>query len=257
MRLIAPLVVGLVVVAMASEAFARSRCGGRNRVRGIDVSKWQGAVDWKRVARAGVRFAFIRVSDGTNPTDPTFATNWQKARAARITRGAYQYFRPDQDPIEQADRLIAQMGPLRRGDLPPVLDLETSGGKTKRQVVARVRKWIKRVKSATGVDPIIYTNAKSWIEIAGNNRSWRRSPLWVAHFGVRCPMTPTAWRRWTFHQHSETGQVGGIRGAVDLNDFNGTRAQLRRLTVKSERKARARYRAWKRKRARERRRARR
>jgi lysozyme len=234
----------VLIAGLADDARARARCGGKARVRGIDVSKWQGAVDWRRVARSGVRFAFIRVSDGTDNVDPNFAANWRGARRARITRGAYQFFRPDQDPIAQADLLIKKMGPLRRGDLPPVLDLETSGGLTPRQVVARVRRWVRRVKLATGVDPIIYSNARSWIEVTGDSRRWRRSPLWVAHYEVRCPAMPRAWRRWAFHQHTDRGEVAGIDGPVDLNHFNGTRSRLSRLTIRSDRTARLHHQSW-------------
>ena len=253
------LLVGALVAALGAivpEAEARTRCGGQKRVRGIDVSKWQGAVNWRAVARTGVRFAFIRVSDGVDYPDPHFAANWRAARRARIIRGAYQYFRPDQDPIAQADLLLKRMGPLREGDLPPVLDLETSGGLSQRAVLRKVKRWIDRVKRATGVTPIIYSNAKGWREITGDTRRWRRARLWVAHYHVRCPDTPRAWRRWTFHQFTDSGSVGGIAGPVDLNDFNGTLRQLRRLTLRDERSSRRKHREWKRRRAREQRTAR-
>lgn len=254
---LAALLASALLAGTADDALARSRCGGKARVRGIDVSKWQGAIHWGKVKRSGVRFAFIRVSDGLDNPDPTFSANWRAARRVAVTRGAYQYFRPDQDPVQQADLLIKRMGPLRRGDLPPVLDLETSGGLSERQVIARVNKWIARVKLATGVRPIIYSNAKSWREITGDTRRWRRSPLWVAHFDVRCPDTPRAWRRWSFHQHSDAGTVPGIDHPVDLNHFNGGHRALRRLTVRDERRARRHHRRWKRTRERERRTARR
>ena len=72
-------------------------------LEGIDVSAYQGAIDWRAVARAGKKFAFIRVSDGAAYTDPRFASNWAGARAAGLTRGAYQFFRPTESPLAQAD----------------------------------------------------------------------------------------------------------------------------------------------------------
>ena len=238
-------IIGAALLAsVGADAWARGRCHGKTRLRGIDVSKWQGTIRWRQVARAGVEFAFIRVSDGVDNPDPMFKANWRGARNAGITRGAYQYFRPDQDPIAQADLLLASMGPLRRGDLPPVLDVETSGGLAPGQLVARIRRWIDRVRSATGVEPILYTNARSWIELTGDHRRWRRSPLWIAHYEVACPTMPRAWRRWTFHQHSDRGEVAGIDGPVDLNRFNGGRRALQRLTIQSERRARRRHLAW-------------
>src|SRR5688500_6885931 len=109
----AALLLGLVASALAAEPTARAgepgraRCPARTIVRGIVVSKWQGQVDWRAVRAAGLRFAFVRVCDGTTILDPTFAQTWPAARAAGVMRGAYQYFRPEEDPIEQADLLLA------------------------------------------------------------------------------------------------------------------------------------------------------
>src|SRR3990167_6981484 len=95
---------------------------------GIDVSHWQSGINWSSVAQGGVRFAFIRVSDGATTEDSRFAANWPGARAAGVFRGPYQYFRPAQDPIDQANLLISMVesaGGLETDDLPAVLDIGT------------------------------------------------------------------------------------------------------------------------------------
>jgi lysozyme len=222
---------------VSGDTGSRARCPGRATVRGIDVSKWQGEVNWSKVRAAGVRFAFVRVSDGTTVLDPTFARNWQAARAAGVLRGAYQYFRPEEDPVEQADLLLATMGALRAGDLPPALDLEVSGDVEPRELVRRVGRWVDRVRKATGVKPIVYTSALHWATLAGNSRRFRSHALWVAHHDVDCPITPSSWGRWTFHQHSKQAVISGIAGAVDENRFRGSLKALRRLTVRSDRSA--------------------
>jgi len=229
---------------VSADTGSRSRCPGRAAVRGIDVSKWQGEVNWRAVRAAGVRFAFVRVSDGTTVLDPTFARNWQAARAAGVLRGAYQYFRPEEDPVEQADLLLSSMGALRAGDLPPALDLEVSGDVEPREVVRRVGRWIDRVRTATGVKPIIYTSALHWATLAGNSRRFRSHALWVAHHDVKCPVTPSGWRGWTFHQHSRQAVISGVAGPVDENRFRGTLRALRRLTVRSDRAAARRWARW-------------
>ena len=216
-----------------AEADWRPRCAGRSTVRGIDVSKWQGTVDWKAVRAAGVRFAFVRVSDGTTVLDPSFAREWQAAREAGVMRGAYQYFRPEEDPVEQADLLLATMGALRAGDLPPALDLELSGEVEPRELVRRVARWVARVRRATGVKPIVYTSAQNWVALAGNSRRFRSHALWVAHHDAECPNTPSGWRRWTFHQRSKQAAIAGIAGPVDENQFRGSLRALRRMTVRS------------------------
>src|SRR5262245_38740109 len=99
-------------------------CGGGRYLAGIDVSSYQGEVDWKQVKRAGIVFAFARVSDGLEVVDARFRENFTAMRRARVRRGAYQYFRASADPKAQADlflKALRGMGPL---DLPPVLDVE-------------------------------------------------------------------------------------------------------------------------------------
>jgi len=230
--------VALVVMPSArAETQWRQRCPGRATVRGIDVSKWQGEVNWKAVRRAGVRFAYVRVSDGTTVLDPTFTRNWREARRVGVLRGAYQYFRPEEDPIEQADLLLATMGAPRAGDLPPALDVEVSGDVAPRELVRRVSRWVARVRRATGVKPIVYTSARDWIALAGNSRRFSSHGLWIAHHDADCPTIPTGWRAWTFHQHSKRGTIAGITGPVDENRYRGTLRSLRRMGVKSERTA--------------------
>ena len=188
-------------------------------VRGIDVSYFQESISWKQVRRSGVQFAFIRVSDGTTVADPKFAYNWTAARRVGILRGAYQYFRPEESAIAQADLLIAA---LRRdpGELPPVIDIETDGGKSPAQVAARVAAWVERVRAQLRVEPIIYTGPEFWRDRAGGaDRS--SQPLWVAHYTAGCPTVPPPWTRWTFWQHTDRGTVPGIEGTVDLNVFDG------------------------------------
>src|SRR5262245_49864735 len=82
---------------------------------GIDVSYYQGDISWARVRRAGVQFAFIRISDGATILDSQFATNWSGARGANVLRGAYQFFRPEEDPIAQANVLVNALRARGRG----------------------------------------------------------------------------------------------------------------------------------------------
>src|SRR4051812_37774275 len=95
---------------------------------GIDVSYYQDTIDWQRVRRAGIQFAFIRLSDGATLRDSMFATNWAESKRAGVVRGAYQYFRPDQSIAAQADLMIAAMRDRGPDDLPPVIDIEVDGG---------------------------------------------------------------------------------------------------------------------------------
>jgi lysozyme len=226
------------------------RCADRATLRGIDVSKWQGEIDWRAVRGAGIRFAYIRVSDGLEAPDPLFARNWEDARLAGVTRGAYQYFRPEEDPEEQADLLLEATGAPRRGDLPPALDVEVADGVEPAELVRRIERWVRRVRRAAGSDPVVYTSALTWSALTENSERFRRLPLWVAHHDVDCPNTPGPWRRWTFHQRSAGAEVAGITGPVDENAFFGSSARLRRRTLQDQQAAAVSWRRWKRNRER-------
>lgn len=186
---------------------------------GIDVSYHQDKIAWARVRKAGIRFAFIRVSDGITVADPRFDENWAGAKQARVMRGAYQFFRPAESPLAQADLLIAA---IRRdpGELPPVIDVEATGGKTPAQLAAAVALWVERVRVRLGVEPIVYASPAFWRDAVGG-ADLSRQPLWVAHYTSGCPRWPAPWTRWTFWQHSKTGRVPGIKGDVDLDVFAG------------------------------------
>jgi lysozyme len=224
----------------------RPRCARGITVRGIDVSKWQGEIDWDAVKADGIEFAYIRVSDGAARPDPSFARNWAEAGRVGIARGAYQYFRPLEDPHEQADLLLASVGPPGPRDLPPAIDIEVSDGVEAREMARQMNRWTARVKKALGVRPLVYTSAKHWVELLAGARAFRRHLLWVAHYDADCPNTPSAWRRWTIHQVSQEAQVAGIPAPVDENRFHGSRRALARMSRRPTRAALARFRKWQR-----------
>lgn len=202
-------------------------CASGATVPGIDVSYYQGTIDWSAVAAAGYGFAFVRVSDGATFHDPKFASYWAGAQAAGLVRGAYQFFRPAQSATAQADLMISAIGTPQPGDLPPVIDVEVTQGLSASTIAARVRTWVDRVKGATGVDPIVYTGKYFWRDSVGGPTSFANNPLWIAQYTSQCPDLPAPWGSWAFWQSSESGHVAGIpAGGVDLDEFNGSLAEL-------------------------------
>jgi GH25 family lysozyme M1 (1,4-beta-N-acetylmuramidase) len=196
-----------------------NRCSAGGTVEGIDVSHWNGFIDWDAVAASGRTFAFVSVGDGSF-IDPRFTQNWNNAKAAGLYRGVYQYFRASGDPIAQADIVIDRVGRLGRGDLPVVLDLEELDGESGATTAARALAWMRHIEQGTGKTPILYINVSTWLAI-GSPNFLASYPLWLASWGVSCPDVPSGWRTWKFHQYSATGRVPGIFGDVDLNRFNG------------------------------------
>ncbi len=207
------------------EPTAATVCAGGSTVKGIDISKWQGNVDWNAVAADGVEFAFVRVSHGINTFDQYFDQNWANARAAGLRVGVYQYFEPGQDASDQADLLLEHMGALQPGDLPPVIDVESHGGLSAATVAARVTEWVQRVEAATGVKPIIYTGRYFWQDYVKSS-AFADYPLWIAHYTNGCPNLPSQWSDWTFHQYTDSGSTDGVDGNTDTNRFNGDLASL-------------------------------
>jgi lysozyme len=200
-------------------------------LEGIDVSYHDGTIDWQRVRADGIEFAFIRASDGLDYVDVEFDANWTGAREAGVIRGAYQFLRPAQDPITQADLVLERMGPLQDGDLPPVLDVETSSDLPPDEVAAAVRVWVDYMTERLGRPPIIYAGLYSWRELTAN-ADFTESPLWIAQWTTApCPNIPAPWESWMFWQYSEDGWVDGIGETVDVDRYDGTREELLAFAV--------------------------
>lgn len=195
-------------------------CPKNASILGIDVSKWQADIDWMRVRKSGVKFAYIRVSHGLEGIDERFDENWLEAKKAKIQRGAYQYYSISQDPILQADLMVERMGPLDENDLAPVIDVEDEGLgiESKEEYESAIAMWLDRVEEKTGVRGVVYTNQSFWRKRVNTRRFENTgSPLWFANYETRCPTLPRALTKWDIWQFSSTGKIPGIAGPVDLN----------------------------------------
>jgi GH25 family lysozyme M1 (1,4-beta-N-acetylmuramidase) len=200
-------------------------------LEGIDVSEWQGSIDWKRVASDGKAFAIIRASAGTLTADTTYAANRSGAVGAGIPMGAYHYANPDHAPndaINEANWFLSLAQPAS-GDLIPALDVEVTNGLSVPEMQAWVGDWLQRVYDVTGVRAMIYTSPNFWATSMGDTHAFADAGytvLWVAHWtSASQPTVPAAnWggNSWTFWQYSSRGSVRGIKGNVDLDRYNGS-----------------------------------
>ena len=164
-----------------------------------------------------------------------FATYWSGAKTAGVIRGAYQYFRPAEDPIAQADLLLSMTDGREPGDLPPVLDVETTGGLAPSAVAAAIEAWVEHVTAAIGRPPILYAGFYSWADDTGSLDE-TSSPLWHAQYTTAaCPNIPVPWTQWLFWQHSDSGTVPSVDGELtDLDVFNGDLAALQAFAGSGE-----------------------
>jgi lysozyme len=200
-------------------------------IHGIDVSRYQGAIDWEEVKSMEIKnvkigFSFIKATEGVNDEDKRFGRNWKEAKKAGMARGAYHFFNPYRSGKEQAQNFIETVV-LSAGDLPPVLDVEQVGSVSKLQLQQRIEDWLQIVEMHYKVKPIIYTGADFYTNnLAGRFDAY---PLWVAHYLVKDK--PRVNREWSFWQHNETGRVNGIITKVDFNVFNGDSTAFKKLLL--------------------------
>jgi GH25 family lysozyme M1 (1,4-beta-N-acetylmuramidase) len=220
-RPIVVLVTALAAVAASALAYAD----------GIDISHWQGSVSWSKVRSDGVTFAFMKATEGSYYTDPTLRTNWAGAKGQGIYRSAYHFARPSRgSAAAQARYFVSRAGTFHgKGDLPPVLDLEATGGLGPAALRSWVRTWLQTTERLTGRAPIVYCSPYFWIDHLGNSTAFTHYPLWIAHYTTGRPKVPGGWRTWTFWQRTISGSVRGIAGHVDMNRFNGSSAQLAKI----------------------------
>ena len=237
----------LVTAALAATAVLAAPAGQPARAElqaqvtqtpGVDVSNFQGAVNFRRVKASGRAFAIVLATDGTSFTSPDFRSQYRGAKAAGLIRGAYHFARPGRSSAaSQANRFLDVVGGTRDGvTLPPVVDLEFNPngsacyGLSARQTVAWVKAFLARVKARTGRNAIIYTGPGYWNQCAAGSRAFSAShPLWTADYGVSRPHRYGGWSVYTIWQYTSSGSVPGISGRVDLDRFNGSRARLRAL----------------------------
>ena len=169
----------------------------RYPVRGVDVSVYQGQIDWNTLAEQGISFAFIKATEGSSSEDPNFQRNWEQARQSGLRVGAYHFFSFDSGGDTQAENFIRAVEPAE-GMLPPVVDVELYGQR-----------------------PVLYATGSSYDRyLAGDYEGydiWIRNVYWTPRLKDG--------REWTFWQYTDRARLAGYEGEepyIDMNVFNGT-----------------------------------
>nr|WP_246045310.1 glycoside hydrolase family 25 protein [Rubellimicrobium roseum] len=201
-------------------------------VHGIDVSRYQTAIDWPMARANGVSFAFIKATEGGDRVDPAFAAHWRAAGEAGVARGAYHFHYWCGPASTQAAWFIANV-PKERGAMPPVLDLEWNTASptcatyrpAPEVVRTEVQTWLNTVGRHFDQTPIIYTTPDFW----ERNELWKLqgAEMWLRAV-TRHPSEAYPDEDWTFWQYSGTGLVPGVQGPVDVNAFAGSEASWAR-----------------------------
>lgn len=197
--------------------------------RGIDVSRWQGDIDWARVAGAGTTHAMVKMTEGGTHTDPKFVENFQGMKANGLKGGVYHYFRAlSSTPCEQLANIQARLVEVgfKVGEDILAIDVETRGneGVSPDQMADALFQLVTliRVSLLNGAYPYIYASPSIWSNsVAWGKYDFSACPLWIANWNVTQPTVPETWssqgKSWQWWQHSSKGQVDGIQGQVDLD----------------------------------------
>ena len=200
------------------------------QVHGIDISHYQGDINWNmlkqtRQGQFPISFIFMKATEGGDYADDKFVANFDSARAHGFIRGAYHFYNPKTDANKQADFFI-QSVKLEPGDLPPVLDIEKKG-KDMKKLQQDLKVWLRKVESHYGVKPIIYASYKFKTRYL-NDSVFNSYPYWIAHYYVDSVRYQGDWKFW---QHTDVGTLPGIDEKVDLNVFNSSLQELKRMQL--------------------------
>jgi lysozyme len=193
-------------------------------VHGVDVSRWQGEIDWAKLRMQGANFAYIKATDGGDHLDPMFKKNWRGAAEAGLKRGAYHFFYWCRTAGEQADWFIRNV-PKVEGALPPVIDVEWNGGSrckkrpSRNRVLEKMQVFMDKLERHYGQRPIIYTAPDFYRDnLSGEFLDY---PFWLRSVAAH-PSKVYPGRKWVLWQYSGSGLSHGVAGKIDLNVFHGT-----------------------------------
>lgn len=202
----------------------------RYTVRGVDVSAYQGTVNWKRLSGQSVDFAFIKATEGAGFQDRQFPRNWDQAQQAGLRVGAYHFFNFDVPASAQAKNFIHTV-PVQMNTLPPTVDIEFYGSFSqnhpdKETVRPMLNTLLASLEERYGKKPILYCTQSAYH--AYLEGAYAGYPVWIRDVWFQ----PSAPANWTFWQYTDKGRLDGIEGRerfIDLNVFHGTAIEFRQF----------------------------
>lgn len=200
-----------------------------NNMFGFDVSQYQDKIDWENIGKVEdtfqLSFVFIRATAGKDKLDTKFKENWKLARKHNFIRGAYHYYRPNENSLQQADNFIKSVR-IEKGDLPPVLDIEKLPKKQSLDSLkVGLRRWLTKVEKHYKMKPIIYSGESYYTDFL--KKEFSDYPFWIANYNFWRKTPDDHWLIWQF---TEKAKVNGIKGMIDLNVLNGDFVTLVELT---------------------------
>lgn len=186
---------------------------------GIDVSNWQGYIDYNRVKEAGIDIVYIKASQSSNVTDPFFRLNYTNAKNNGLKIGLYHFLtaRTEDEAIKEAEYFSSVISGTTP-DCRLAMDFESFGNLTKEEINNIALAFSNKVKELTNKDVVVYSDAFNARNTFGEELA-SAYPLWIAEYGVTEPSSDSNWSYWIGFQYSDMGRISGIRGFVDRDKF--------------------------------------
>ncbi len=189
------------------------------RMDGIDVSHWEGKINFRRVKEAGIRLVYIKATQGTTVVDPDFERNYREADRERMRIGFYHYVTArDVEEAKAEAVFFSEKIKGKNQHARPAMDFEEFGELPRREIREISLEFLRELEQRTGVRPVIYSDASNAATVFDDDRL-RGYPLWIAQYGVERPDMENPWRRWSGWQYTDAGRVDGIAGDVDRDYF--------------------------------------
>ena len=207
---------------------------GKYKVTGVDVSHYQGTIDWEKLAGQNLEFTFIKATEGSGHLDEFFYDNWREAGKTGLCIGAYHFFSFDSDGKNQAEFYIDTVGNLN-GKMVPMVDVEFYGDKRsnppeKEEVIKQLGEMLETLEEYYQLKPVIYTTYKVYNKYIKDE--FEEYPLWIRN--VYYPPLFMIGEKWIFWQYMDNAVLEGYEGAekyIDMNVFRGTQEELEKLII--------------------------
>lgn len=221
----------LIVIIIFAVNNMINQKGDDHLVKGVDLSAYQGEIDWKLLAKQNIDFAYIKATEGKDYVDEQFKTNWEQSQKTGLKVGAYHFLSYETTGKEQAQNFIKNV-PKSDKNLPPVVDLELYGNfeanpLPKEQVKVILDDFLKEMETNYGVKPIIYTSQRVFNMYIGTD--YKDYKFWIVDLDNSWPKTLPNGDTFTFWQYTQRGMMDGYNGNetfVDLDLYNGTYAEF-------------------------------
>ncbi|MCX4327449.1 MAG: GH25 family lysozyme [Lachnospiraceae bacterium] len=189
------------------------------RLDGIDVSNWEGKINFRKVREAGIRIVYIKATQGQNITDPDFERNYREAEREKLRIGFYHYVMAKN--LEEAKKEADFFYSRTRDKVQharPAMDFEEFGTLDYHEIQNISLEFLSVLETKTGHRPVIYSDASNAASVFDNGHL-RKYPLWIAQYGAERPDMENQWKRWSGWQYTDSGHVKGVHGKVDRDYF--------------------------------------